>query len=292
MPATLGFIGLGVMGEPMCLNLHRKGQDLLSAFDIRPDVRDRVRSEGVDVVEDVRQLASDVDILFLSLPGGDHLHDVLFGRSAVASHLKPGSLVVDTSTSPVKLTRQIADTLSGQDIEFVDAPVARTRQAAIDGKLSIMVGGSRANYERLEPLLYMMASDVTHCGEVGCGQIAKILNNMVLFQTVMALSEASVIAEKSGMTTQVLYEVLGKGSADSFALRNHGMKSILPGTFPTSAFSTKYAEKDLKYALELAEDSGIELVGAKAVRSLFDRAVEQGYGDNYFPVITKLYAKP
>ena len=108
-----------------------------------------------------------------------------------------------------------------------------------------------------------MASDVTHCGEAGAGQAVKILNNMVLFQTVVALGEALTIARAYGVDGKVLFETLTKGSADSFALRNHGMKAMLPGVFPERAFSTEYALKDLSYAIQMAEESGVPALGRR-----------------------------
>lgn len=119
--------------------------------------------------------------------------------------------------------------------------------------------------------------------------MVKILNNMVLFQTVAALAEALTVARKSGMEGDLLFKALSNGSADSFALRNHGAKALLTGEFPAQAFSTLYATKDLDYALDLAKNAGVTLPGAENVRKLFDAAAEKGYGDNYWPVILKVF---
>ena len=123
---------------------------------------------------------------------------------------------------------------------------------------------------------------------MGSGQVSKILNNMVLFQTVAALSEAYAIARRSGVDPALLFETLAKGSADSFALRNHGMKAIIPQSFPLRAFSVEYAKKDLAYALELARDAEVDAEGARRVDRLFDRALAQGMGDEYFPVVSRI----
>ena len=126
-----------------------------------------------------------------------------------------------------------------------------------------MVGAHRPTFKRIEPLLRHMASEVTHCGEAGAGQAVKILNNMILFQTGVALAEGLSIARAHGVDGKVLFETLTKGSADSFALRNHGMKAMLPGVFPERAFSTEYALKDLGYAIQMAEESGRAGVGGR-----------------------------
>jgi len=154
-----------------------------------------------------------------------------------------------------------------------------------------MVGGPRALFDAIEPLIRCFATDVTHCGDVGAGQVTKILNNMVLFETVNALSEAVAVAKSAGVDPRLLLETLSKGSADSFALRNHGLKAIVPGVFPERAFSTEYALKDLSYALELADDGGIKLRGAELIGQVLQEAIDAGSGDNYFPVIAKYVVK-
>ncbi|MGI9491174.1 MAG: NAD-binding protein, partial [Geminicoccaceae bacterium] len=123
---------------------------------------------------------------------------------------------------------------------------------------------------------------------LGAGQVVKIMNNMVLFQTVLALSEAVTIAERSGVDGKILLETMSKGSGDSFALRNHGMKSILPEDYPEKAFSVRYALKDLSYALEIAKENGISASGAANVKEKFEQAIAAGDGDRYFPVIRRL----
>ena len=150
-----------------------------------------------------------------------------------------------------------------------------------------MVGATPSCFERIEPLLRHMASEVTHCGAAGAGQAVKILNNMILFQTGVALAEALTIARAHGVDGKILFETLTKGSADSFALRNHGMKAMLPGVFPERAFSTEYAMKDLSYAVQMAEERGVPALGADVVFELMERAVELGHGKEYWPVILK-----
>jgi hypothetical protein len=177
--------------------------------------------------------------------------------------------------------------MQAKGASWADAPIARTRQAAQDGTLSVMVGASPELYAAIEPLIRCFATDVTNCGEIGSGQVTKILNNMVLFETVNALAEAVVVAKRNGVDPKLLLETLSKGSADSFALRNHGMKAIVPGVFPDRAFSTEYALKDLSYALELAADAGVRIRGAELIGRILQEAIDAGSGDAYFPVIAK-----
>src|SRR5206468_6374899 len=167
-------------------------------------------------------------IIMLSLPGGKEVEQICLGEAGLISKVKLGWTVIDLSTSPISLARRLYAEFEGCASAFADAPVARTRQAAIDGTLSIMVGGTRECFNRIQPLLRHMASEVTYCGEAGSGQAVKILNNMILFQTGVALAEALAIARAHGVDGKVLFETLSKGWADCCALRNHALEAGLP----------------------------------------------------------------
>jgi 3-hydroxyisobutyrate dehydrogenase-like beta-hydroxyacid dehydrogenase len=284
---ALGFIGLGVMGEPICRNLVRKSGRRMTAFDLAAEPLQRMAAEGAAIATSVADVVMRSDLVFLCLPSAKHVQSV-FEDDGILAHARPGLLVIDLGTSSVKQTRDFAQALHDRRAAWMDAPIARTRQAAQDGTLSVMVGGWPTLFAKVEPLLRCFATDVTLCGEVGAGQVTKILNNMVLFETVNALSEAVSVARRSGVDPKLLLETLSKGSADSFALRNHGLKAIVPGVFPERAFSTEYALKDLSYALELAGDAGLKLRGAELVGTILQEAIDAGDGEAYFPVIAKL----
>ena len=287
---TIGFIGLGVMGEPICRNLVKKSGRRVLAFDLAAEPLARLRSEGAEVAASVADVLRQGDLIFLCLPSAKHVRAVFEG-DGILENIKAGQVVVDLGTSSVSQTRDFARQLAAKGASWVDAPIARTRQAAQDGTLSVMVGTTPALYAAVEPLIRCFATDVTLCGDVGAGQVTKILNNMVLFETVNALAEAVAVARHNGVDAKLLLETLSKGSADSFALRNHGIKAILPGVFPERAFSTEYALKDLSYALELAGDAGLKLRGAELVGTLLQEAIDAGSGENYFPVIARLIDK-
>ncbi len=286
MTDIIGFIGVGTMGEPMCRNLARKSGATVLAADRDPAPLQRLAADGVKTAS-LDEIASSARTIFLSLPGGKEVEQVCLGDGGLVDKVKLGWTVIDLSTSPVSLARRLYAEFEGRASAFADAPVARTRQAAIDGTLSIMVGGTPDCFTRIEPLLRLMANEVTYCGEAGSGQAVKILNNMILFQTVVALSEALTIARAHGVDGKVLFDTLTKGSADSFALRNHGIKALLPGVFPERAFSTEYALKDLSYAIAMAEEEGVPALGADVARELMERAVELGHGKEYWPVLLR-----
>jgi len=286
MTDKIGFIGVGTMGEPMCRNLAKKSGLTVLAADRDSAPLQRLAADGVKAAS-LDEIAASCTTIFLSLPGGKEVEQVCLGEGGLVSKAQLGWTVIDCSTAPVSLARRLYAEFEGRATAFADAPVARTRQAAIDGTLSIMVGATDATFKRIEPLLRHMASEVTLCGEAGAGQTVKILNNMILFQTGVALAEGLSIARAHGVDGKVLYETLAKGSADSFALRNHGMKAMLPGVFPERAFSTEYALKDLSYAIQMAEEAGVPALGADVARELMERAVEIGHGKEYWPVLLR-----
>jgi 3-hydroxyisobutyrate dehydrogenase-like beta-hydroxyacid dehydrogenase len=285
-PDVLGFIGTGVMGEPMCRNLAQKSGRHVAAWDPQRAPLERLRVHGVAIAGAPGELAAQVSILFVCLPGGAQLESLC--ETALLPAARRGLTIVDLGTSGVGRTRELARRFAERGADYADAPIARTRAAAEAGTLAISVGASAEVFARIRPLLECLGTDITHCGAVGNGQVVKILNNMVLFQTVNALAEALALGRRAGVDPALLFDALGKGSADSFALRNHGMKAMLPGEYPERAFSVEYAAKDNGYALELGRESGVRLLGAETVAARFDEARAAGAGGAYYPVIAKI----
>lgn len=287
---TLGFIGLGVMGAPMCSNLARKSGLPVVATDSREAPRAQVAEAGARSVASIADVAKAADIIFLSLPSIAEVTEVCLGEGGIASAKERVHTVVDMSTSSVKGTRELAAKLAEQGVTLIDAPVARMRQAAIDGTLSIMVGGSDENFRMVEPFLGTMGTEVTHCGDTGTGQVVKVLNNMVVFMTVNALAEALTIGRSAGVDGALLFDVMSKGSADSFALRTPGQKALVPGKFPENTFPTNYAIKDISLALELAQQGEIDAASATLTANLLKKTAEAGYSQNYYPAMINLIA--
>jgi 3-hydroxyisobutyrate dehydrogenase-like beta-hydroxyacid dehydrogenase len=281
----LGFIGLGVMGSGMCANLIRKSGAAVRVFDMNDAARQAMIELGAVGCGSVAEVAEAADTIFLSLPGGREVRAV---TEEIAGSARPESVVVDLSTTGMADARQVAGGLAANRIAFADAPVARTRQAAIDGTLSIMVGASPDVFARIEPLLRHMGSDVTHCGDVGCGQVVKLVNNTLLFEQVAAIAEMMVVAERAGVKAETLIEAVGLGSGNSFALQTHGRKAMAPREFPTQAFPSSYALKDLGYTIELAGEMGVEPRMANRAAQYYKAAVEAGIGDKYFPAIIEI----
>jgi 3-hydroxyisobutyrate dehydrogenase len=284
---TIGFIGLGVMGEAMCGNLARRVGKRVLGCDLRVEPLERLANLGV-MRASVSEIGARCDLVLLSLPDGKAVE-------AVVGELEPGlfagQCVVDTSTSPVGLTRKIGRRLQAKHVGFADAPVARTREAAARGELSIMVGADEALFAHIRPVLETMGTDVTHCGPAGCGQVVKILNNMLVFQNVAALAEAIALGRRHGVAPDLLLTTIAKGSGDSFALRSHGMKAMVPEVFPERAFSVRYAKKDLSYALQMAAEAGVAVPGAELTMRRLQEAEQADFGEQYHPVVLRVIDK-
>ncbi len=287
----VGFIGLGVMGEPMCRHILQKRAggivDNVIGYDLSAEPLNRLAEHGLEVADDTAEVVERSDLLLISLPGDVEFDALCRGESGLLQNVRAGQTVVDLGTTSVRLSRELRDEFAGREVEYADAPVARTRAAAESGTLLVLVGARAGTFERIRPVLSCFAEEVLHCGDVGAGQVVKQMNNMVLFQTVNALAEALAISREAGVDGEKLFDAFTLGSADSFALRNHGMKALLPGKFPERAFPTVYALKDLTYAMGLAAEAGIPVRGAEATRDALQNAIDAGFGNEYFPVILK-----
>jgi hypothetical protein len=277
----IGFIGLGVMGEPMCRNIASKSGEQVLGYDLDRAPLARLKQHGVQAASSVQEIAERCSMVFLSLPGVPEVKSVCDQMVQI----RGGSCIIDLSTTTVALARELHQRFVERGVDFADAPVARTREAAQRGTLSVMVGASEQVFARIRPLLAHIGEEITLCGAAGAGQATKLINNMVLFQNVVALAEALTLARKSSLDARLLLETLAKASADSFALRNHGMKALLPEEFPEQAFSVEYALKDLGYALELADQMKVN--GAQNAMAALQRAAAAGNGKKYFPVLVK-----
>jgi 3-hydroxyisobutyrate dehydrogenase-like beta-hydroxyacid dehydrogenase len=283
--SPVAFIGLGAMGSGMCANVVRKHGGRVAVFDLNAEAVATQVANGASAAASVGAAVHEAEVIFLSLPGGRQVAAVC---EDIAANAQPGAVVIDLSTTAVADARAVAARLAQSGIAFADAPVARARQAAIDGTLSIMVGASEDLFARIQPLLAYMATDVTHCGEVGCGQVVKLINNTLLFEQVAALAEMMVVAERAGVTNDKLIEAVGLGSGNSFALQNHGRKAMAPRAFPEKAFPMDYVLKDMGYTIELAGEMGVEPRMANRAAEYYKAAIDAGIGQKYFPAIIEL----
>jgi 3-hydroxyisobutyrate dehydrogenase-like beta-hydroxyacid dehydrogenase len=285
---VIGFVGLGVMGGPMCRNVALKHGGDVIAFDLNPAAFAGLEGTKARRAQTVREVAEQADIVFLSLPGGQQVEQVCLGPQGLISSSQLPSVIVDLSTTTVAVARSVAEHLSAKGVAFADAPVARTREAAQRGELSIMVGADGTLYARLEPLLRYMGSDVTHCGAVGCGQVVKLINNALVFENTVAIAEMMVVGERAGVAPGVLLDAVSKGSGDSFALRNHARKAMLPRQFPEKSFPPEYVLKDISYVLELAREVGVAAHVTQLAQRYYFATATGGWSGRYYPAVIEV----
>jgi 3-hydroxyisobutyrate dehydrogenase-like beta-hydroxyacid dehydrogenase len=288
---TIGFIGLGVMGAPMCRNVATKHDGAVLAFDLSPSATEALRDTKARIVARIEEIWSAADLVLLSLPGGRQVEEVCLGPQGVRHQTSKPGILVDLSTTAVATARKVAEALSAAGIAFADAPVARTREAAQKGELSIMVGAPPELFGTVEPVLRYMATDVTHCGPVGSGQFVKLVNNALLDVNVIAIAEAMVLAKKAGVDPAAMIEAVSKGSGDSYALRNHAVKSMLPRDFPEKSFPPEYKVKDLTYLLELASEVGSPVRSMELALDYYKATIEAGYSGRYFTSVIEVVEK-
>jgi 3-hydroxyisobutyrate dehydrogenase-like beta-hydroxyacid dehydrogenase len=286
---TIGFIGLGVMGGPMCRNIAKKHGGRVIAFDLDQAAVGALSDTPAEPAKSIEQMAAEADVIFLSLPGDKQVEAVCGGP--ILANVRTGTLVVDLSTTSVALARKVGAMLNAKGIFFADAPVARTREAAQRGELSIMVGASDAVFARAKPLLDMIGSDVTHCGDTGTGQVVKLINNTLVFEHVVALAEMMVVGERAGVAPKTLLDAVSKGSGDSFVLRNHGMKAMVPRSFPEKAFPPEYVLKDISYLLALAGENGVDAKVTEVAKRYYEEARDGGVSGRYFPGVIEIIEK-
>lgn len=285
---AIGFIGLGVMGGPMCRNMALKHPGEVIAFDMFPAAFGALDDTKAMRATSVAEVGAKADIVFLSLPGGPQVEQVCLGAEGLLGGTRRPSVIVDLSTTAVALARCVAAELAAQGVAFADAPVARTREAAQRGELSIMVGADPDLFAQIEPLLRYIGSDVTHCGAVGCGQVVKLVNNALLFANVVAIGEMMVLGERAGVEPATLIDAVSKGSGDSFALRNHGRKAMLPRDYPEKSFPPEYVLKDLSYVLELADQTGLSAHAMQLAKRYYASTAKNGWAGRYFPSVIEV----
>ena len=273
----LAVLGLGTMGAPMAENLIKAG------FEVTVHNRTRSREEPLEQLGATRarnpaEAAADAEIVLSCVSDTPDVESILLDpeQGAIAA-LKPGSLVVDCSSIEPEATRRMARQFREKDIGFVDAPVSGGSEGAIHGTLTVMCGGSEEDYERAQPVLQVIGSRITRIGPVGCGQIAKMANQVVITGTFMALAEALTLAYRAGADPDRVVEAIGGGVAGSWILDNRSQK-MLKDDYPLG-FRLRLHRKDLAIALATARDVQVPAPIASLVATIEDALIAQGYGD-------------
>ncbi|MCJ2131617.1 2-hydroxy-3-oxopropionate reductase [Methylobacterium sp. E-045] len=271
---NVGFIGLGIMGAPMAGHLIAGGHSL--ALNTRRQVPEALISAGGRSCASAAEVAERSDVVILMLPDTPDVEAVLFGTGGVAEGVKPGAVVVDMSSISPIATRDFAARLATRGVDYLDAPVSGGEVGAKNAALSIMVGGREDVFARVKPLLDLMGRTVTHVGEAGAGQVAKVANQIIVALTIEAVAEGLLFASKAGADPAKVRQAITGGLATSRILELHGERMIARTFDP--GFRIALHQKDLNLALESARSLGLALPGTALAQQLFSVCVANGAG--------------
>ena len=289
--ARIAFIGLGNMGLPMAVNLIKAGHQV-EGVDVNPASVAKLKEAGGAPVEFAHVAVARADVVITMLPAGQHVRDVYLGTVGIVATANPGTLLIDCSTIDVDTARAGASAADAKGLFMVDAPVSGGVGGAAAGTLTFMVGGTAQAYQRAEPILQKMGKTIVHAGGAGTGQAAKICNNMILGISMIAVSEAFVMAEKLGLDHQKLFDISSKSSGQCWSLTTY---CPVPGPVPTSPANRNYEPgftvammlKDLRLAQEAARAVGAKTeMGAEAER-LYSAYADSGEAGRDFSGIVR-----
>lgn len=288
----IGFIGLGNMGGPMAANLVKAGHQV-AAFDMTKAAVDKAVALGAHAAPNAPDAARDAEVVITMLPAGAHVRQVYLGDGGLLKSVKPGTLLIDSSTIDVATARDVGSAATAARLEFLDAPVSGGVGGATAGTLTFMVGGENAAFARAKPILEKMGKNIFHAGGAGNGQAAKICNNMLLAISMIGTCEAFVLAEKLGLDHQTLFDISSTASGQCWSLTTY---CPVPGPVPASPANRNYQAgftasmmlKDLKLAQSAAHAVGAATpLGAEAA-ALYSMYESAGVGARDFSGIIQM----
>jgi 3-hydroxyisobutyrate dehydrogenase len=289
--ATIGFIGLGNMGLPMAQNLLKAGHQV-EGVDVNPASVEKLKVSGGTGVETAKIAAARADVVITMLPSGKEVREIYLGVGGIVENANPGTLLIDCSTIDVASARVVAAAAEAKDLLMLDAPVSGGVGGATAGTLTFMVGGPERAFVRAQSILEKMGKTIVHAGGPGNGQAAKICNNMILGISMIAVSEAFVLAEQLGLEHQKLFDIASKSSGQCWSLTTY---CPVPGPVPASPANRDYQAgftaammlKDLKLSQDAAKSSGAKThLGADAAK-IYTQYVESGEGARDFSGIIR-----
>ena len=277
----IGIVGAGLMGHGIAKNLVEKGFPLaVRGHRNRTPIDDLVK-RGAKEVKTNADLAKNADIVILCVTGAPQVEDVIFGADGVSSALRPGLIVVDTSTSEPATTAKMRDALAKHDVRFVDAPLARTPVEAEQGRLNTMVGADDATFAELKPVFAAYCENIIHAGPAGHGIILKLINNFIAQAICTATAEGVAAAAKSGLSIKKLHEVISAGAVNSGLFQMLVGKMLENGDLTGLKFTLSNAAKDLRYYTHFTESMMLPSTIGEAVHQSLVTANALGFGDKY-----------
>jgi 2-hydroxy-3-oxopropionate reductase len=284
----IGFIGLGIMGKPMSLNLIKAGYQLVVMDLTQPAVAEQAAA-GAETAATPMEVAERTEMIITMLPNSPEVQEVVLGKQGIIHGARRGSVVVDMSSIAPLVSREVSAKLAEKGVDMLDAPVSGGQPKAMDGTLSVMVGGPQAVFDRCFPVLKAMAGSVVRTGDIGAGNVTKLANQVIVALNIAAMSEALVLATKAGVAPELVYQAIRGGLAGSTVL-DAKAPLVLDRKF-APGFRIKLHIKDLQNALDTAHQLGVPLPLTASVMETLQALKVDGQGDNDHGGIVKFYEK-
>ena len=289
MSLKIGFIGLGNMGNPMSTNLIKAGYEL-GVYDLDKNQVLKLEALGAKSMNSAGDAAYFGDIVFTSLPNPKIVTDIYLGTGGIVESAKPGTILVDMSTVTPQTEKNIYRAANERNIYMLDAPVSGGVKGAASGKLSIMVGGDKEIFDKIQEVLQVLGEKIYYLGEIGSGQALKLVNQLIFGTNVVALSEAFTLGVKAGMSPDVLYEVLSESAANSYAMQTRYKNFIAKGNF-NPGFSIDLMSKDMGLAIEMAKENGAAAVIGNMAEEIYRISQYVGNGSLDISAVIDYYEK-
>ena len=271
----IGFIGTGIMGKPMAGNLQEAGYSLTVHSRTKAKAQELLDG-GAKWVESPAEIAKESDVVITCVTDTPDVKEVLLGQNGVIETAAKGLICVDMSTISPAATKEMGQVLEAKGVTLIDAPISGGEIGAIEGKLSIMMGGPKEAFEKVRPIMDVMGRTVVYCGALGCGQMTKLANQVMVVHTIMSVAEGLAFAEKAGLDLETTLKVTSGGAAASHSLKALGPKVINNDFKP--AFMVDLQQKDLRLVLEYAEQLKLPLPGVALIHQLFTALQAGGRG--------------
>ena len=284
----IGFIGLGIMGKPMAKNLLKAGYELV-VFDINQDAVNEVVAAGAKSAPTSKDVAAQSEVVITMLPNSPHVKAAVLGENGVLEGAKPGLVLIDMSSIAPLASQEIAAAVAKKGVEMLDAPVSGGEPKAIDGSLSIMVGGKKDLFDSSTELLSKMGKSVVLCGDVGAGNTTKLANQIIVALNIAAVSEAFVLATKAGVDPELVFNAIRGGLAGRTVMEAKA-PMIMAGNFKPG-FKIDLHIKDLANAIETGHDVGVPLPLTASVMEILQALKVDGKGQNDHSGIAMYYEK-
>lgn len=284
----IGFIGLGIMGKPMSLNLIKAGYKLI-VYDVRPETMHELTMKGAEAGTSPKHVAENSEIIITMLPNSPQVQEVVLGKEGILEGAKPGTLLIDMSSIAPLVSVELSKKAKERGVEMLDAPVSGGEPKAIEGTLSIMVGGDRKSFEQSEEIFKVLGSSAVLVGSIGSGNTTKLANQIIVALNIAAVSEAMVLAEKCGVDPEKVFNAIRGGLAGSTVLEAK-MPMILNGNFKPG-FRIELHIKDLMNALGTAHDLAIPIPLTSLVMEFMQSLKVDGKAGNDHSGLVQFYEK-